>query len=74
MDEFKFIFKSFLATLALVALMQIKVGGHTIEGRAYQILAHSQIAGFLNHVAKGAVQLGRQATSYLEQKINESRR
>ncbi len=71
MAEFKFIFKSLLATLVLVALMQIKLGDRTIETRAYQVLAHSEFAEFINHVAKGSIQLAQQASAYVAKILNE---
>lgn len=72
MDEVKFVFKTLLATMVVIALMQLKVGEKTLEGKTYQILANSKFAGFLNDVARGAVELGKQAKSYAEEQLKKS--
>lgn len=69
MDELKFVFKTLLATVVVIALMQLKVGEKTIESKTYQVLAQSKFADFLNHVAVGAVELGKQAKSYAEEQL-----
>lgn len=69
MAELKFVFKTLLATLLIIALMQIKIGEKTIEGRVYQILAQSKFTGFLNEVAKGTVQLSRESKKYIQERI-----
>jgi hypothetical protein len=65
-DEIKFICKCFLATLLLIAFMQIKIGPKTIESRAYSILAESPLASFLNDVASGSVKLAQRTKQQLE--------
>lgn len=71
MGELKFVFKTLLATIAVIALMQLKVGEKTIESKTYQMLAQSKLADFLNDVARGSVQLGRQLKEYADQQIKE---
>lgn len=61
----------FFATLAIIAIMQIRVGGRTMESKTYQILAQSKFADFLNDVARGTVQLGKQTKDYVEGQIKK---
>jgi hypothetical protein len=70
-DEIKFALKMFFATLAIIAIMQIRVGGRTMESKTYQILAQSKFADFLNDVARGTVQLGKQTKDYVEGQIKK---
>jgi hypothetical protein len=72
--ELKFVFKTLFATIVVIALMQLKVGEKTIESKTYQILAHSEFAEFLNHVASGAVELGKQARAYAEEQLRQARK
>jgi hypothetical protein len=72
LDDIKFVIKTFLLTLVVIALMQIKVGGSTIEGKAYAILAESKLTDFLNYVARGIVQLVKEAKAYSQDQFNKS--
>lgn len=67
MADFFFIVKSFLITLGLVVLMQIKIGETTIEDRAYEWIRGSAVHSTLSRVAAGAVTAlndGMQTVSY----------
>lgn len=73
MDEIKFVLKTFLASLLLISLMQIKIGETTVESRAYQLAAQSKFTHFLSDVAQGAIQLGKQLKTKIDHTINKSR-
>lgn len=72
MDEIKFAIKTFAASLALIAFMQIKIGSTTVESKAYQVLAKSKISSFLNDVAHGVVILGNQTKEKIENIIKHN--
>jgi len=72
-DEIKFVLKTFLASLLLISLMQIKIGETTVESRAYQLAAQSKFTHFLSDVAQGAVVLGKQLKTKFDQTINKSK-
>ena len=69
--ELKFVIKTLIATILIVAIMQIKVGQGTIESKAYQVLAKSKVADFLNDVAQGLVRLGEQTKEQVERRIKK---
>jgi hypothetical protein len=70
-DEIKFVLKTFLATLLMIALLQIKIGDKTIESRAYQMAAQSKLVFFLGDIARGAVELGKQLKTQVDQAFNK---
>lgn len=72
MDEFKFVVKTLLATILVIALMQIKVGEKTFEAKAYKVLAQSKLADFLNGVARGAVKGANELKVYLHEQIQKA--
>lgn len=71
MDEFKFVLKTLLATFILVLLMQIRVGGKSMESWTYGILAQSGVAHFVNDVAHGTVTLGRQVKDRIQEQFRK---
>lgn len=73
MDEIKFVIKTFLATLLLIALLQIKIGDKTIETRAYQMASQSKFTYFLTDIAHGIIHLSKQLKSQIEQGISKSK-
>lgn len=66
MADFLFIVKTFLFTLALVVLMQIKVGDQTIEERSHQWIQQSAIHRTLGKVATGAVTAMKDGAHYVK--------
>ncbi len=74
MDEIKFVLKTFLATLLLIMVLQIKVGDQTIESRAYQMAARSQLTSFIGGVARGIVELGKQAQSQINEAFKKAQK
>lgn len=65
MADLMFVVKTFLFTLALVVLMQIKVGDRTIEERSHQWIQHSAIHKTLGKVATGAVTAMKDGADYM---------
>jgi len=72
-DEVKFVIKTFLATLLLIALMQIKIGDKTIETRAYQMASQSKFTYFLIDIAQGTIQLSKQLKKLIDQAFDKSK-
>ena len=74
MDEVKWAFKLFLASLLIVAFLQVKVGKTSIEEHLQDGFQHSWIAKPLQKVVDGgvlALQSGtRLATQYVNQAIS----
>jgi hypothetical protein len=62
MAELSFVAKSFVISLILIAVMQVKVGSSTIESSAQRWLASSTISASLQNVSKGAVLMIRNTT------------
>lgn len=73
MDEIKFVIKTFLATLLLIALLQIKIDDKTIEVRAYQMASQSRFTYFLNDIARGTIHLAKQLKNQIDQGLNKSK-
>jgi hypothetical protein len=57
MGDFFFVVKCFVVTIALIFLMQIKVGSHTVEHHSMAWLHQSPVAENLRMVANGAIHL-----------------
>lgn len=55
MSDFFFVLKCLVATMALICLMQIRIGGRTIEQRSMSWVRHSATVDNLRAVAEGAV-------------------
>ncbi|MFK8136818.1 MAG: hypothetical protein AB8E15_00530 [Bdellovibrionales bacterium] len=55
MDDMFFAIKATIITVVLVGLMQIKVGQHTIEQKAYNWIKSSYLVAELNQVSQGAI-------------------
>lgn len=55
MGEFMFVVKTFIFTLILVVVMQIKVGGFTLEEHSLDWLHESSAVRELQEVAQGAI-------------------
>lgn len=53
MTELKFVAKCFLFTAILVVMMQLKVGGSTIEAYSFHWLRKSTVSQYVQSVAAG---------------------
>lgn len=56
-----FVLKSLFATILIVLLMQVEVGGRTLESRAQHWLVSSEITRQLRQVADGGIKLSKDA-------------
>lgn len=65
MADLFFVIKTFLFTVALVVLMQIKVGNTTIEARAHTWIQEAGIHRSLGKVAFGAVTAMKDGAHYV---------
>lgn len=66
MADFFFVVKTFLLTIALVVVMQIRVGEYTIEDRAQAWIHESEIHHTLGRVAVGAVAVMKDGVDYVQ--------
>ena len=55
MDEFKFVMKTFLITIFILFLLQIKIGTSTVEVEALRWMETSPVTRYLQNVSAGAV-------------------
>ncbi|MNJ93529.1 hypothetical protein D3C87_112110 [compost metagenome] len=53
MEELKFVLKCFLFTALLVVMMQVKVGGTSLEQHSYRWLQRSTVSQYIQSVAAG---------------------
>lgn len=66
MADFFFVVKTFLFTLAIVVMMQIRVGDYTIEERSHEWIQESAIHRTLGKVALGAVTVMKDGVQYVQ--------
>ena len=64
MSEVVFVLKSFAVTIAVIFLMQIKVGRTTVQHHVMGWMNESVAVDGLRYVAEGAVSLGNQVWNY----------
>ncbi len=69
MSDVLFILKSFLMTMALVYLMQMKVGGVTLESRFDQWIKSSEISRQSRVAAAGAALFIEESTTQMKNKV-----
>lgn len=53
MEELKFVLKCFCFTALLIVLMQVKVGGASIENHSFRWLQSSTVSQYIQSVAAG---------------------
>lgn len=66
MADFFFVVKTFLFTIALVVVLQIRVGDATIEERSHEFIQESGIHRTLGKVALGAVTVMKDGANYVQ--------
>lgn len=75
MGDFFFVVKCFIATVVIVVLLQIKIGGRTLESQTVNWIHRSGFAHQLQDVAEGAVKAGTagfdQAASLFAEKTDD---
>ena len=70
--DFLFFVKTFLLTVAVVVMMQIKVSEKSIESHAMSWVQSSAVVAPLNGVAKGAAKMARDLTAMISAKIKSN--
>ena len=53
MEELKFVLKTLTFTMILIVLMQVKVGGGTMENHMFRWLQHSTVSQWVQSAAAG---------------------
>jgi len=70
MGDVIFVLKTLVITIALVTLMQIKIGSRTIEQHGLAWMHHSVIVEQLQDVAAGAVKVGQKGATQVKSLVN----
>jgi hypothetical protein len=69
MMDFMFFVKTFLATLAVILLMQIKVGEKSVEAHTLGFVQSSSVTLPLNSVAEGGAKMVRDLVARVQKSI-----
>ena len=69
MAELKFVLKTFLFTCALVVLMQVKVGGATLESYSLRWLQHSSVSQWVQSAAAGGAMALRNLAHHVKEGV-----
>lgn len=72
MEEFKFVMKCFVFTVVLVVLMQVRVGGHSIEAYTFHWLRKSAVSQYVQSAAAGGVMALRNLGGTLKGSVNNA--
>jgi hypothetical protein len=72
MDEVKFVLKAFVATIAIVFVMQIQVGNESLETKADFWIHTSSVPKYLQGVADGAVKALKTASKSASEMIGSA--
>ncbi len=72
MMDFLFFVKTFILTVAIVLVMQIQVGDHSLENHAMGWVQSSAITSPLNDAAKGAGKLFHELTAKLHSGVHHN--
>lgn len=76
MAEVMFVVKSFLVAIVLTVLMQVKVGGASLEFHVEHWITSSSVGTYLQEVATGAVKAinttSKAATQFVSEKFGHS--
>ena len=72
MIDFLFFVKTFILTVAIVLVMQIQVGDHSLENHTMGWVQSSAVAGPLNTVARGAAKLVHDITAKVWQGVHHN--
>jgi hypothetical protein len=72
MSDVLFFVKTFFLTIAIVLVMQIHVGDHSIESHAMSWVQSSAVVAPLNSVARGAAKMARDLTQTISISIKRN--
>ena len=71
LSELFFVVKTFLITAAVVLLMQLDVGGQSLETRGYQFFTQSGVSTTLNSIAQGAIKVSKETWEWVTKKYHQ---
>jgi hypothetical protein len=71
MSEFMFVVKCFVFTAILVVMMQLRVGGSTIEAHSFHWLRRSSVSQYIQSVAAGGAMAIRSAGNSVRDAASE---
>lgn len=74
MDELKFVLKGFVFAVLATMLLQVSVGGETLETKSDRMLHHSSVGNFLNQTAQGAAILIKKGTQMAQGLMGQSKK
>ena len=72
MAELKFVLKGLILAILLTTLLQIRVGGETLEIKSDRLIHHSMIGQFLNQAAEGGATLIRKGSQSVSQFVSKT--
>jgi hypothetical protein len=70
MSEFFFVVKTALFSALVLMVLQMKIGGSTLEQHSETWIYHSRVGGELQHVARGAVRAGHEGWDWVKVKTD----
>ncbi len=72
MEELRFVVKCLMFTMLMVVLMQVKMGGATIEARAFSWLRTSSVSQYIQAAAAGGAMALRSLGSTVKEGISNT--
>lgn len=66
MAEIRFVLKGLVLAVLVTMLLQVRIGGETLEIKSDRWIHHSAVGEFLNHTASGAVLVIKRGTKWVE--------
>lgn len=72
MEELRFVVKCLMFTMLMVVLMQVKMGGATIEARAFNWLRTSSVSQYIQAAAAGGAMALRSLGSTVKEGISNT--
>lgn len=71
MSEFFFVLKTVLFSALLLMLLQLRIGGSTVEQHAESWIYHSRIGNEMQAVARGAVKAGQEGYAWAREQTRD---
>ena len=71
MSEFFFVLKTILFSALVLMVLQMRVGGATLEQHSESWIYHSKVGGEMQAVARGAVRAGYEGVDWLRSQARE---
>ncbi len=73
MSEFFFVVKTALFSALVLMVLQMKIGGTTLEQHSESWIYHSRVGGEMQAVARGAVRAGHEGYDWIKLQVETSR-